>query len=87
MCLLLNQYLETFHDELSNFIYELFGFTTASEYHSVFGRRIMFFDFIAALLIDDRTKLRVVHFHNIYNRSFTILDNFTSDQLISLNLR
>jgi nicotinamide riboside kinase len=36
------------------------------------------------LLIDDGTKFRVVQFHNIYNRSFTILENFTSVQILNL---
>jgi hypothetical protein len=35
------------------------------------------------MLIDDGTKLRVVQFPNIYNRSFTILDNFTSVQILN----
>jgi hypothetical protein len=35
------------------------------------------------MLIDDGTKLRVVQFHNIYNRSFTILGNFTIVQILN----
>jgi hypothetical protein len=36
-----------------------------------------------SMLIDDGTKLRVVQFHNIYNRSFTILCNFTIVQIFN----
>jgi hypothetical protein len=35
------------------------------------------------MLIDNGTKLRVLQFDNIYNRSFTILDNFTSVQILN----
>jgi hypothetical protein len=35
------------------------------------------------MLIDDGTKLRVVQFHNIYNRSFTNLGNFTIVQILN----
>jgi hypothetical protein len=38
---------------------------------------------LLCMLIDDGTKLRVVQFHNIYNRSFTILGNFTIVQILN----